>query len=68
MAQEQDKAKEASKALGGLSGMAAKLLSGRSKQIDKEVDKATGGGSPNKNSDKGADGNGRPGQRNRFSE
>lgn len=68
MAQEQDKAKEASKTLGGLSGMAAKFLSGRGKQIDKEVDKASGGGSPNQNSDKGADGNGRPGYRNRFSE
>lgn len=64
---EEDKAKEASKALGGMSGAAARAISGRGRQIDAEVDKATGT-SPNQNSDKGVDGNGRPEQRKRWYE
>lgn len=67
MAKEQDKAKEAAGALGGMSGVAAKVLGGRAKKIDEEVDKATGS-SPNQNSNKGADGNGRPEQRKRWYE
>lgn len=67
MAKEQDKAKEAGSALGGMSGVAAKLLGSRGKQIDRETDKATGS-SPNTNSDKGSDGNGRPDQRKRWYE
>lgn len=68
MAEPTDKAKEAAGTLGGLSGVAARLLGGRGKQIDEATDKATGGGSPNQNDSKGADGNGRPGYRRKWSE
>lgn len=65
---EQEKAKEAAGKLGGMSGAAAKAISGRQRQIDEAVDSATGSSSPNQNESKGADGNGRPAQRKRWYE
>lgn len=63
-----DKEKDASDYLGGMSGSAAKAIKTRGQRLKEAEDAATGGSSPNTNSDKGSDGNGRPEQRKRWFE